>query len=424
MHEENWDVIVVGAGAAGLAAAATLKHQGKKVCVLEARDRVGGRVFTIHPPSSSYPVELGAEFIHGQPPVLKQHTEADQDVPPQWWRKSHGKRVHADANLQNAERVLNALVPREPDEAFSAAVARFPVQSDRDKEAVEETRAFIAGFYAAPLDQVSAQAVSQMAVSLGDSHSDSAYRVRAGYASVLAGFMQELQAGENAIRTRAVVRSVRWKTHSVELSVETGSQPAQTWRARQVIFTLPVGVWSEVIFDPPLKAKDEALALLGMGPVHRVVLRFKNAFWEKGDFHPGYLQAAGNPFVTFWTARPWGEARFTCWSGGSQTDGMGADRIGCAVQSLANALDCSEEKLRQELVEAHYHDWTQDPFAKGAYSFIRPGGMGAGEVLREPVDDTLFFAGEACHWGERTGTVDGAIETGFFAAGQIKKDLK
>ncbi len=409
---------MVGAGAAGLAAAATLRNGGKRVLVLEARERWGGRILTVQPEGSEFPVELGAEFIHGEPAVLRDYVSLSDSMPMQWWRKTHGKRVHADGILKNTERVFQAIGRRlgAKDESFetaSAAVADlFP------KELMEQARSFVAGFYAAPLSQVSARATVQAAVSIGDDHSDHSYLLPRGYASVLDGYLRALAPLHKTVRFRSPVRWVRWQKGEVEVAVGD-RQTENILRAERLVVTVPIDVLKDLEFQPALESKAEAFQFLAMGPVHRVVLRFAEPFWELRDFHPGYLQSPESPFVTFWTARPWPEAHFTCWSGGSQTENVGKRPVAQAVESLAAALDFSVDKLQKYLIDSHYHNWCRDPFSRGAYSYVRVGGENAREILAEPLDDTLYFAGEACALDDRTGTVDGAIATGLKAADEI-----
>ncbi len=410
------DVVIVGAGAAGLAAAAELKSAGKSVRVLEARSRVGGRVFT-HWSSSDFPFELGAEFIHGKPDVLRDWVSEADKVPSVWWRRSKGKRVHANQIFKNIESVFLKVKEKVKDSDTSFDVACRAVEHCFEDDEIEQTRAFVAGFNGAPLDAISARATTAQSPSVGNEDSADSYRLSTGLCSVLNPFLEVLIPLKDTIQLRTVVHAVDWAPGRVLFRFSSPATRSGTIEAKQAVITLPIGCWDQVAFSPALdRKKKKALAHLGMGVVHRVTLRFQTPFWERKDFRPGYLQLPHRPFVTFWTGRPWDEPRFVCWSGGSQTLGVRKDRIAHALECLALALGCSTDKIQTELVEAHYHDWSKDPFSKGAYSFLRVGGAGANADLAEPVERTLFFAGEACHSGDRTGTVDGAIETGLKAA--------
>ncbi len=412
------DVLILGAGAAGLAAAAQLKSAGKRVCVIEARSRVGGRVFTEWP-DSVYPVELGAEFIHGKPEIFSDWIQEADKTPAVWWRRSHGKKVHADDIFENIDSVFRAIRKQlgSSDASFDSACRQ--IQHLFSEDAIEETRAFVTGFYSAPLDAISARAATAQPPSVGNEASNDTFRVSSGYSSVLNRYLEALLPLKENIRLKTIVHAVEWSRGRVRFRFSDPTTRNGEAIAKQAIITLPIGCWEQVQFQPELEQKKFALRHLGMGVVHRVVLRFQSAFWERKNFRPGYLQLPNRPFVTFWTSRPWEEPRFTCWSGGSQTLGVRKDRIGQAAECLALALGVGTDKVQSQLIGAHYYDWSKDPFAKGSYSFLRVGGADANSQLRSPIENTLFFAGEACHPEDRTGTVDGAIETGMMAAGEI-----
>lgn len=408
--DSRLDVIVVGAGAAGLAAAAWLHQRGKRVRILEARSRLGGRIFTQFPNDSAYPVELGAEFIHGRPQAL-QHALGDATpVIAQWWRWRQGRLTRCEATENHLDKVFAALKDRvgERDLPFASALAT--LTGEFPAHWLSEIRDFVAGFHAARLEEASTRALVEMGSSAGSEEAtEEAFRIPVGYASALRPFEQVLAPLEAHLELDSPVRQIRWSATGVEVHANRVHQ------ARQLIFTVPIGVWSKVTFAPALPEKNEAIRRLGSGPVQRVTLRFQEAFWESGDFHPGYLQRPDAPFVTFWTHRPWTEARFVCWSGGSQTEKV-TDPVDDALRSLARSLAVSEEKVRGQLVAAHHHDWVRDPYSGGAYSFPKLRGEGAFGQLAAPLPPVLFFAGEATATDGRHATVDGAIASGQRAA--------
>jgi len=418
------DVIIIGAGAAGLAAAASLVRLGQRVKLIEARGRIGGRVHTLFDGQFRYPVELGAEFVHGQPSVFSDALPFAEPVTDSWWRKSAGKIVRADSITKHIQKVFTEISRAMGPDDLSFDQASRRLVSHLPRPFVEEARDFVAGFYNAPLGDVSARWVVSQPVSTGDDNSDNSYRLKRGYGSVLADYLATLSPLEDYFLLEHIVERVRWGTGRVELDVREPSGERIVLSANRVIFTVPVGAWKNVQFDPPLIEKENVVSRLGMGVAHRVTLQFKSFFWEKKDFRPGFLQAPGHPFVTFWTGRPWPDPRFVCWSGGSQADGLKRNRISQAVDSLASALNVGVEKVRRELTQAYYYDWSRDPFSQGAYSYVKTGGIDLAKKLAEPVASTLFFAGEACHPGSRTGTVDGAIETGLIAARGLLDSLR
>jgi monoamine oxidase len=167
-----------------------------------------------------------------------------------------------------------------------------------------------------------------------------------------------------------------------------------------------------------------------MGHVVKVVLWFRSAFWERlqsGRYRDAaFFRCDGPPFPTFWTQVPVRSELVVAWAGGPKTvtfRGAAEDAI------IASALECfgrlfrDPDLARAQFVAGFMHDWTPDPFARGAYSYLRVGGAGAREALAAPAEDTLFFAGEATSTNGQAGTVNGALETGERAADEAAAAL-
>ena len=158
----------------------------------------------------------------------------------------------------------------------------------------------------------------------------------------------------------------------------------------------------------------EAASELAFGQVVRMVLRFRNAFWEdKSDFaDAGFFLSNETLFPTWWTPLAMRAPMLTGWSAGPHADDLlGKPRevvISEALASLARILDMPIEKVTSTLEKAYFHDWHNDPFARGAYSYVPAGALSARDVLAEPVADTLYFAGEATELNGHSATVHGA----------------
>jgi len=160
-----------------------------------------------------------------------------------------------------------------------------------------------------------------------------------------------------------------------------------------------------------------------MGEVVKVVLEFRTAFWERlrdRQFaETSFFRAYGQAFGAYWVQYPVHGEIVCAWAGGTKAIAMRdlseAERIERALRGFAVLLD-APEATRSEFVRGYEHDWLRDPFARGAYSYLAVGGGEARLVLATPVDDTLFFAGEACANDGQGGTVNGALETGERAA--------
>jgi monoamine oxidase len=203
--------------------------------------------------------------------------------------------------------------------------------------------------------------------------------------------------------------------------------------ASRAIIALPLGVMKSgsVEFKPALRDKSEVVKNLEMGPVLRVVLLFRERFWEQwDDFRDLSFMFTDDPqFPTWWTSNPLERPILTGWAAGHYAKALAGRRPAqvaeVAVQALERIIPQSE-RIRPLLQAGFLHDWQADEYSRGAYSYACVGGFGAARVLREPVEATLFFAGEATNSEGHAGTVHGAIATGrraakeALAAGQSK----
>jgi len=396
------DVLVIGAGAAGLAAAAELARAGRSVLVVEARDRIGGRCLTRRLPGIPAPVELGAEFIHGRPQatlaLLRKANIAAVD-------STRTQRVALDGRLQDvnifaqAQRVARRS-PKGKDVSFRAFLARQRLPK------LTRTLAtmMVQGFDAA--DPALASAREIVEEWSGGGLGLSQPRPQGGYGPLL-----ESLVGETKIQLETAVRGVRWKRSSVEVRGTFRGEPWSAWAPRAVI-TLPIGVLPSL-----LREKRHALAKLESGPVVRVALAFREAFWEKA--HPGvaFFHSPSAPFPTFWTPLPMHAPLLTCWAGGPKAARMtGSSEKTLLKQALASVRSVFPDA--EEPKAYLMHDWQADPFARGGYSYVKVGGTGARQALAEPLEETLFFAGEATDT-EQSGTVGGALSSGLRAAREV-----
>jgi len=437
-----FDVAVVGAGAAGLATAGRLSEQGCKVVVLEARSRLGGRIFTQHQPDLEVPIELGAEFIHGEAEpirdVASEHHLPTLDIAPHRVLRGSGRLATVDDFWTSIDRVMRRLDPdRNPDRSFADALAanRSLRPADRDR-----AKRFVEGFHAADPDVISEQALADGGWPQGDHREMRTGRVVGGYDMLIERLADPVRAD---IRFETIAASVAWGDGRIEVACrDVAGTDMGSVAARALVVTVPAGVLSApagstgaIRFDPPLPpAVLRAVNLTAMGAVVKLVLRFKRAFWrdEKLAARLGipdldttsFLQSRERlPFPVWWTSYPISSPIMVAWVGGppaTQLSRLPRKEIERrAVSSLATILSTTPAAIRRELVATLYHDWINDPFSRGVYSYSRVGGARACETLSRPVRDTIWFAGEAADRLGRTGTVHGAIDSGWRAAAGI-----
>jgi monoamine oxidase len=460
----KFDAVILGAGAAGLAAAAELARRGKSAVVLEARDRIGGRVWSLEVPGLPVPVELGAEFIHGRPAAtlarMRRAGIAALDAPILRMAVIDGTlRPRDDALYTEIRRFLrrHAGALEMKDVSFETFLAR----AGRELSAAARTfaRMRVQGYDAAEPAQASARAIVEE-WNAEEEGRPGHFRPRGGYGALLDWLAAGLDGSPVELRLRSVVHSVRWKRGTVEVEGVTrdppllpeegspqsgggGGRPEEgspqsgggggsdfLVTARRAIVTLPLGVLKlppraagAVRFTPSLQPKRAALDRLESGAVIKAALLFRTPFWE--DLDQGryrgvsFFHSPGAPFPTFWTAHPERVPLLVAWAGGPNASRLAKARVPDivrgAVASLASIFG-ARSGIEDQLAAAWTHHWQQDPFARGAYSYVAVGGHGARRALAEPLHDTLFFAGEAADYEGEHGTVAGALSSGERAA--------
>jgi|SRR5579864_126330 len=431
------DVLILGAGVAGLSAAVGLARAGLRVEIIEARDRIGGRVFTKHDRILNHPVELGAEFVHGMPPEIwlpaQQHELKMTEVDGTPWCSLDGKLQ--PCNFQ-ADKILEEMNDNDPDESFLDFLARkFPGEAHAD--AKRWATGYVSGFNAADPAEVSVHWLVHGREAEEQIHGDRAFRIAGGYQKLLDIFTAELKSLNVPIHLNTVVREVHWSHDSVKVMTLTNGLGAGQTKTPRALVTFPLGVLQSgsIHFLPDLPGEKKfSLEKLAMGKVVRVTLCFRERFWKyirpegkgKNLGNLSFLFSRGPVFPTWWTQMPehvpvitgWAPAKSAKTLAGMSDDGI-TDK---AVEALSSLLGVKKAQIQSQLVAAYFHDWDSDPFSCGAYSYVKAGGEGCQRTLSAPIDNTLFFAGEATDITGNNGTVHGAIASGIRAARDIFGD--
>ena len=441
------DVVVLGAGAAGLAAARDLSQAGLRVTVLEARARVGGRILTVHDPRAPVPLELGAEFVHGEAPETLGVAHAAGlgvvELPNLHEIASAGRfRTRTDfwAIIDRMSRDLGRRVAQRGKD--------FPVSDYLDSVRLPAARRqllrdFVQGFHAAHPERISAKALAADATdATGDAEDQlfKQFRIVNGGDALMKWLRDGLDPERVELRLSTVVEAIRWKRGSVQVACRGGDRASiGTVAARAAVITLPAAVLKPgsgaVRLVPAVPAKERALALIETGQIFKIVLRFRQAFWEHPDFLKerraagaskgasiNFLHAPGAEIPTWWTSQPVRGPMLTGWVGGVRAEALlsedPASRLERSLVVLSEILAVPRRDLEEQLDAWMSHDWRADPFARGAYSYPGVGGSGAPRALARPVEETLFFAGEATN-AEQIGTVAGALASGRRAAREV-----
>jgi monoamine oxidase len=334
--------------------------------------------------------------------------------------------------------VLKRMDDHGPDQSFRDFLQR--CCPNASAEAKRHAVSYVTGFNAADPARVGVHWLVQEMKAEEKIDGDRAFRPSNGYAVLLDIFRERLANTNVRVMTRTVLERVTWSKGNVSIhAVREGS--SASFRSKRILLTVPLGVLQappdehgSIEFRPVLpEAKLNALDGLEMAKVIRIVLHFRERFWEQihtdSNGHAtlanmSFLFSQDDWFPTWWTALPdrrpiiTGWAPFRCAERLSSEDVSVIDR---SLQTLGGLLNVSKHRLEDLLEGAHFHDWQADPYSRGAYSYAKVGAAPASNVLSRPLEETVFFAGEATDVSGNTGTVHGAIASGRRAAAEITK---
>lgn len=425
---DSFDAIIIGAGAAGLSAGRELTRAGKRVLILEARDRVGGRIQTIHDPAWPLAMECGAEFIHGLPRetlnLLTLTRRVAYDVVDEHWELKDGKLEQNDDFWQRLEKVFEQIDKHEgADQTLANFLAAHSWRISRESARLVES--YIEGFDAADKNQVGIEWI-KLANRAEDQLGEALLRIPGGYQPIMQELADQITHAGSVLRLGVQVSEIQWKRGNARIIAAGGEH----FEAPAAIITLPLGVLQTpadqvgyVRFSPDISSKRPAINLLRMGPVVKLLLRFDEPFWENSiDQNVSFMHAPQETFPTWWTTLPFRTSILTGWAGGPAAKSLSnqpADVVlAQAMDVLSKLTKLDTLQLRTRLRAWHISDWQNDPFARGAYSYGAVNGAHAANELARPIESTLYFAGEATHAG-MSGTVSGALASGTRAAQEL-----
>jgi monoamine oxidase len=424
---KRWDVVVVGGGVAGLAAAGRLIDAGRSVLLLEARFRLGGRVHTITDPASGHAVELGAEFLQGSPPEF---VDAIRGAKLGLIRlqERHQRIRHGDRQpFPDVEELVSRLLSGQP--AHRDLPVAHLLREQRDRFSAGELEAIVSylqGFHGADLERFGSAALAENQAA-EDADSETMSRIAGGYAGLVSHLAARLELPLAEVRTGTVVRDLHWFPGTVEIEATSGGDRLH-FTAQRALVAVPLSTLKgnpeqegTIRFHPTPIGWRSALAALEMGLAHRIDLRFETAWWtEQSQRPPMFAHGTNQPFPVWWTASPPEAPFLTGWVGGPPARSLSGrtidELIPLALRSASSVFGVPAERLAGWLRAAYSYDWTGDPFSRGAYSYGGIRAAAARATLRQPVKDTLFLSGEALVDEGRNATVPGAYSSGLHAA--------
>jgi monoamine oxidase len=385
---------------------------------VEARDRIGGRIHTIEDSSFDRPVESGAEFVHGKleftQMLLKKAGVPYYKLSGNVWQNEEGKLerqtgfIEDFADLNKKFKELREDVP----------VAEFIEQHLKDDKYEElrfSLKNYVEGYYAGYADKVSTKALCE---ELNNSD-DEQFRIEGGYQKIMQFLFDECTKTGCSFYLQQPVQRINWKKNKAEVITAH-----QTFHSGNVIITVPIGVLQseKITFSPSLSQQTEAAKKLGYGPVVKTILQFVTAFWkekkytQEKDLHKMGFIFSNAVIPTWWTQYPKDSAMLTGWSGGPHArklENLTEEQIvQKALESLSAIFEVEMAHLSTLLKAWHVSDWSNDPFSCGAYSYDVVDGNAAKNILKAPVENTIYFSGEGLFEGPEIGTVEAALAMG------------
>ncbi len=425
MARRSERVVVIGAGIAGLAAADMLVRAGFQVTVLEARDRIGGRIHT----SLAWPdlpMDLGASWIHGL--EGNPATALARDAGASWVTSSYGSARLTiapelaalgarDAGAGGAERLFEQALERawELDGDISVQAALDAVAPPGSLDPVRQAQLdhYVNGTYEQEYAG-SASALSAWHLDDGAAFGGEDGFFPQGYGQLTAHLARGLD-----VRLGQVVRAVRWRRSTVRVELADGA----VVEAEHVVVTVPLGVLKAgaIAFDPPLPAaRQQAISRLGMGLLNKLCLRFDRVLWPAdADWHEHLTATKGDWSQWFSLGKVDATPVLVAFTAADHAETVERmDDAAIVAAAMARAREMWGAGVPDPLAW-QITRWRSDPFARGSYSFHAVGSSPADRrALGTPVDGRLFFAGEATS-ADYYATVHGALISGRRAAAQI-----
>jgi monoamine oxidase len=433
---QKTDVLIIGAGAAGLMATYTLAKAGKKVTVLEARERCGGRIHTLYNELFFKQVELGAEFIHGDLPVtLQLLKEADIAYLPasgEMWQYKNGEFDNEGGFIEEWDLLMKKLLLLKHDISIEDFLKKEFADGKYD-DLKKSVRRFVSGYDTADPEKASTFALRNEW--LGEDN-EAQHRVKDGYGVMIKYLEEAINNTDGKIYLNSIAKEIQWESGNVKVTTLDGA----VYESAQIIIALPLGILqadenqkAAISFVPPIAEQQKAINDMGFGAIIKVLLEFDEAFWLDDKTHALAGKSLENmSFIlsseeipTWWTQVPQHSPVLTGWLGGPlaalKKDSSDEEILKQSLQSLSNIFKRPVEELKDRLTAFYIANWTKDAFTLGSYAYDTLTASQARQLLNAPVSDTLFFAGEYLYDGTAMGTVEAALSSGQEIAKKIIK---
>jgi monoamine oxidase len=410
-------IIVIGAGAAGLMAARELGRAGKRVTILEARDRCGGRIDPLPAAEFGYPAEGGAEFVHGEAPVTRALLrEAGLSLLPIEGKQRsivEGKLLREDP-LETHEAKLHEALRELKDDVSVAEFLRRRFggsEYDRLRRSIER---MVEGYDAADPERASTLALRDEWMDEGRS---TQVRIAGGYGGLI-DFLVKGCRSQGGIKLRTVVKAIDYAGVGAIVRCANGD----THECDAVVLAVPLPLLKDIALPSMEQERVAAAAHIGFGNVIKILMRFETRWWLEGrkDLADLTFLLSEERIPVWWTQHPSDLPVLTGWFGGPKTARMDQlneqEIIEAGLASLADLFGRDPKQLVRSLVAARAINWARDRFARGAYSYATTETRAAQSVLSTSAGGAVFYSGEALYRGRDMGTVEAALASGLETA--------
>jgi monoamine oxidase len=418
-------IIVIGAGAAGLMAAREFGRAGKRVTILEARDRCGGRIDPLPAAEFGYRAEGGAEFVHGEAPVTRRLLgDAGLSLLPlegARWTVRNGAFSRDETPERNSDALDRVLSELASDMSVTTFLDRY-FAGEEFAPLRQSVVRMVMGYDAADPDRASVLALRDEWM---HSERSAQGRVVGGYGPMIDFLVAECRKQGSDLHLRAAVSAIDTTDGGVWVRCADGS----SYSADAAILTVPVPLLQEIALAPGMRDKVAAATQLGFGNVIKLLLRFRSHWWtsiKDKNLSDLMFVISDAAVPVWWTQRPTEHAVLTGWLGGPPTGSLAdldeAQLIEAGLASLAQVFGLSKPQLKTELVAARAIDWGKDPFARGAYSYATLATRRVQAELSASDGSAILLSGEALYQGRDMGTVEAALSSGLETARTLLGD--
>jgi monoamine oxidase len=422
------EIIVVGAGSAGLMAGYMLGSAGKKVLVLEARDRIGGRVYPLSVKDFDYPAEGGAEYVHGEAPltrslILEAHLQYESIEGGVVWGIYKDKLIRNAWDPNNKENVEIYKYKPEFTKKLSelqkdVSIGKFIEENfsqERYKPLVNWIKGMVEGYDIAEMEKISCFSLRQEWLSETEK-SWKQGRIMEGYGALTDYLYKECKSQDITFSFETEINEVELKEKKVIVRTLSGKE----YFAEKIILTLPLPVLKKINFIPELSEdKKNALDNIGYGDVIKVLFRFNDYWWHETygqDFSDASFIQTNNFFSSIWTQYPKKVPVLTGWISGPNAikskEFTDSEIIKLGLLALSEIFQTNLDLIEKSLKFASVFNWPKDKYTLGAYSYSTVGSERAYVEMKKPIEGKIYFAGEAFCSGKDTATVEGALKSG------------